>query len=69
METISTFQTQLINKYNLLSGADKIRIQIKITAIHPLFFRGAVDKKMEGKELDLDGRLSFEEFMGEQSRA
>ena len=24
---------------------------------------------LEGKELDLDGRLSFEEFMGEQSRA
>ena len=34
--------------------------------------KGAVDeveKLFESKELDVDGRLSFEEFMGEQSRA
>eukprot|EP00090_Calanus_glacialis_P017134 TRINITY_DN26785_c0_g1_i1.p1 TRINITY_DN26785_c0_g1~~TRINITY_DN26785_c0_g1_i1.p1 ORF type:complete len:160 (-),score=64.64 TRINITY_DN26785_c0_g1_i1:162-641(-) len=28
-----------------------------------------VEKLFESKELDVDGRLSFEEFMGEQSRA
>ena len=28
-----------------------------------------MEKLFESKELDVDGRLSFEEFMGEQSRA
>ena len=31
--------------------------------------RDEVEKMLESKELDDDGRLSFEEFMGEPSRA
>ena len=37
---------------------------------HVVFcYRDEVEKLFESKELDVDGRLSFEEFMGEQSRA
>ena len=32
-------------------------------------FRDEIERMFESKDKDLDGRLSFEEFMGEQSRA
>ena len=31
--------------------------------------RDEVERMFENKDKDLDGRLSFEEFMGEESRA
>ena len=33
------------------------------------FYRDEIERMFENKDKDLDGRLSFEEFMGEESRA
>ena len=51
--------------------ADLVSIDVKIEELHWLvaWCRDEVERMFENKDKDLDGRLSFEEFMGEESRA
>ena len=63
-------------KVNLAGDSKDVPISVYISFycyswyFLPYFLcRDEVEKVLDSKELDVDGRLSFEEFMGEPSRA